>query len=83
MAAQELQGGHGVSFEADLARQEAIFEERAGELLAEHPDKFIAVCGGEVFVGDTDAEAVSRARAAHPGRPFFLRLYDPCFGPSQ
>jgi len=66
-------------FEEDLARQERIFMDRADELLARHPDKFIAVCGGEVFVGDTDGEAVSMARAAHPGRPFFLRIHDPCF----
>jgi len=86
MAAQELQGRRdagaapAAAFEEDLARQEAIFEERAGELLARHPDKFIAVCGGDVFVGEDDGDAISKAQAAHPGRPFFLRRHDPCFG---
>lgn len=87
MPAQGLREGHraetGAAFEEDLARQEEIFEERAAELLAEHPDRFIAVCAGEVFVGDSDAEAASRARAAHPGRPFFLRLHDPLFAPAR
>ena len=66
------------AFEEDLARQERIFMDRIDELLARYPDKFIAVCGGEVFVGKDDGEAASKARAAHPGRPFFMRLYDPC-----
>jgi len=38
------------------------------------------VCGGDVFVGEDDGDAISRAQAAHPGRPFFLRRHDPCFG---
>ena len=89
MAAQELQGRHGAGAEAmaapgeDLARQENIFENRKDELLARHPGKFIAVCGDEVFVGDTDDEAVSRAEAAHPGRPFFLRMHYPEPGEGQ
>ncbi|MDD9825223.1 MAG: hypothetical protein OXU86_00345 [Thaumarchaeota archaeon] len=89
MAAQELQGRDGAGAEAmaapgeDLARQENIFESRKDELLARHPGKFIAVCGDEVFVGDTDDEAVSRAEAAHPGRPFFLRMHYPEPGEGQ
>ena len=89
MAAQELQDRHGAgtapagTFEEDLARQEAIFGERAGELLARHPDKFMAVCGGDVFVGEDDGDAISRAQAAHPGRPFFLRRHDPLFAPAH
>lgn len=89
MAAQELQGGReamaGVraALGEDLARQMETLEEREGELVARHPGKFIAVCGGDVFVGDTDGEAVSRARAAHPGRPFFLRMHYPEPGEGQ
>jgi len=79
MAAQE--GGSGAApdaaFEVDLARQEAIFEERAGEPLVERPGGLRAVCGGEVFVGDAGAEAASGARATRPGRPFFLRASGP------
>jgi len=83
MAAQELQGGRRVvageatAQEEDRDRQAAIFREREDELLARHPDKFIVVCGGEVFVGDTEDGVVSRAEAAHPGRPFFLRMHYP------
>lgn len=54
--------------------------DRADELLARYPEMFIAVCGGDVFVGRDDGEAIAKARAAHPGRPFFLRTYDPFFG---
>jgi len=78
MAAQELQeeGGSAAAtraaLEEDLARQEEIFEGREAELLARHPGKFIAVCAGEVFVGDDDAEAISKAEAAHPDRPILL-----------
>jgi len=68
------------AFEEDLARQKSIFLDRADELLARHPDMFIAVCGGDVFVGKDDDEAIAKAHASHPGRPFFLRMYDPCLG---
>jgi len=69
------------AFEEDLARQEGIFMGRIDELLARYPDKFITVCGGDVFVGNDANEAVSKAMAAHPGRPYFMRMYDP-FHPS-
>lgn len=68
------------AFEEDAARQKRIFMDRADELLARYPEMFIAVCGGDVFVGRDDGEAISRAHAAHPGRPFFLRIHDPCPG---
>lgn len=81
MGAQGPQGGRmaspGVACKEDLARQEEIFESRKGELLSRYPDKFILVCGDEVFAGDSDGEVVSRAQAAHPGRPFFLRMHYP------
>jgi len=79
MAAQGPQAGRGAgaAFGEDRDGQEAIFREREAELLARHPGKFIAVCGGEVFVGETGEEAVSRAETAHPGRPFFLRMHHP------
>ena len=54
------------TFEEDLARQEAIFGELAGGLLARHPDRFMAVCGGDAFVGGDDGDAISGAQAAHP-----------------
>jgi len=85
MAAQELreEGGSAAAtraaLEEDLARQEKIFEEREAELTARHPDQFIAVCAGEVFVGDDDAEAISRAEAAHPDRPILLNAPDAAF----
>ncbi len=72
--------GADASFEEDLAQQKAIFMDRIDELLSRYPDRFIAVCGGDVFVGRDDGEAISKAQAAHPGRPFFLRIYDPCLG---
>ncbi|RNJ74161.1 MAG: hypothetical protein EB833_01280, partial [Thaumarchaeota archaeon S13] len=64
MTAQELQEKDAApamdsGFEADLARQREVFEEREAELLARHPGKFIAVCAGEVFVADGDTEVVS------------------------
>jgi len=87
---RDVPGNHGgagdnvlrgdAAFEEDLSRQKRIFMDRADELLARHPYEFIAVCGGDVFVGKDDDEAISKAQAAHPGRPFFLRIYDPCSG---
>lgn len=78
MTAQEGRGaGASAALEDDRDRQEVIFREREDELVARYPDKFILVCGGEVFVGDTDREVVSRAEAAYPGRPFFLRMHYP------
>jgi len=85
MAAQELreEGGSAAAtraaLEADLARQEEIFEGREAELIARHPDQFIAVCAGEVFVGDNDTEAISKAEAAHPDRPILLNAPDAAF----
>lgn len=67
----------GAALEEDRDMQEAIFRKGEAGLLARHPDKFIVVCGGEVFVGETGEEAVSRAEAAHPGRPFFLHMHYP------
>jgi len=87
MAAQEPQGAHGARAAAgaargeDLDRQGAILMERKAAIDAKRPNKAIAVCGEGVFVGDTDDEVVSRARAAHPGRPYFMRMCDP-FHPS-
>lgn len=81
MAAQELQAGRRAgartALEEDRDRQEEIFREREAELLARHPGKFIAVCGGDVFVGKEASEAISGARAAHPGRLHFMRMHDP------
>ena len=87
-AIRDAPGNHGgtgdsvlrgdAAFEEDLARQKKIFMDSADELLARHPHEFIAVCGGYVFVGKDDESAISKAQAAHPGRPFFLRMYDPC-----
>ncbi|MDD9813739.1 MAG: hypothetical protein OXU37_05685 [Thaumarchaeota archaeon] len=84
MTAQELQEKDAApamdsGFEADLARQREIYDEREAELLARHPGKFIAVCAGEVFVADGDTEVVSRAEAAHPDRAILLHVYDPNF----
>lgn len=78
MAAQELQKRQDVAaatraeLEEDLARQREFFKEREADLLTRHPGKFIAVCAGEVFVGDGATEAISKAEAAHPDRPILL-----------
>jgi len=75
MALQEVRpegaaGRHGG--DAEAARQRGIFEARREELLAAHPDMYIAVCAGEVFAGPSVMWAVHMATRAHPGRPMFL-----------
>jgi len=85
MAAQELRdkpaGGGGTSEYMD--RQEAILAEREGEILAKYPDKFVVVCGDELFVGSSHDEALSRAQAAHPGKPTFTSMRYPIVEPRQ
>jgi hypothetical protein len=47
-------------------RNAAWFNEHAVETYKHHAGKFVCVAGEEIFVGDTAAEAIARARASHP-----------------
>jgi len=58
--------------EREAARQQEIFESRRAELLAAHPGRHIAVCSGEVFVGDSTREVMRMATRAHPGGTSFF-----------
>jgi len=75
----EQRGGRARAPEANLALQRKFFEGREAELIARHPGKFIAVCAGEVFVGDNDTKDISKAEAAHPDRPILLNAPDTAF----
>lgn len=77
MAAQGARLGAGAAPEEDRDRQGATFGEGEAGPPARHPGRFIVACGGEAFVGDADGEALSRADAARPGRPLFLRMRYP------
>jgi len=58
--------------EADLARQEAIFEERREELLAKYPGKNIGICGGDVFVGNSIDEVTDKVEEVYPDRLIYF-----------
>lgn len=58
--------------EEDLARQEAIFEERREELLARYPGKNIGICGGEVFVGNSIDEVTDKVEEVYSDRLIYF-----------
>lgn len=56
----------------EAGRQREIFVSRREELLAAHPDKYIAVCAGEVFANHSVMGVAHMVTRAHPGRAAFL-----------
>jgi len=59
----------------DAREQRRLFEARKEELVSKYPRQTIAMCAGEVFVGNTLHEAAVKAREAHPDRASFFHTY--------
>ena len=53
------------------------FDAHAAEIYAQHRGKCLCVAGQELFVGDTPAEVLALARAAHPNDDGFYLRYIP------
>jgi hypothetical protein len=55
----------------DLFEQEQVFKDNLERIQRDLADKYIVVCGGEIFDGDTLKEAETKAREKYKNRPTY------------
>ncbi len=55
----------------DVFQQEQLFKDNFERVKKEFPNKDIAVCGGEIFVGDTLKDAEKKAHDKYKNRPTY------------
>lgn len=58
-------------YAVDMFRQEQIFNDNFEKLQTQYKNKEIVVCGDEIFIGDSFDEALQKATAKYPNRPFY------------
>ncbi len=55
----------------DVFEQEQIFKNNFERIQKDFPDKYIVVCGGEIFDGETLKDAETKARERYKNRPTY------------
>lgn len=59
----------------EILSQHVLFLERLSEL-HQHSGKVAVMCGGELFIGDTLNDAVTKAKSKYGDRPYYSETID-------